>query len=183
MVTYLKTDQQAVLDLLQQFGAVREDQAEKILRFKLPGLLVAKTIAPLLTGRLMRRSNGYLFSRSGKLDDKLIEAIDIMLLMGPAPSESIVRGKDPCVLTFFKWRENKLWRYDICPVAYGTEATISAKLENTGSKYRMFVFVLEKEEQMHGIQANCEHCYVLKKDGEFEFYVRQTKGEQPNEEI
>lgn len=166
-----------ILDLLQQFGAVREDQAEKILRFKFPAATLERTIFPMLTGRTIRRSNGYLFSRSGKMDDRIIEAIDIMLLLGPEPSEGFIRGTDPFVLTFFKWRGNKLWRYDICPVAYGTEAVISAKLESIGAKYRMFVFVPEKEEQMQGIQVDCEHCYVLKNNGQFEFYLYEKKGE------
>ena len=183
MVTFMRADQQVILDLLQQFGAVREDQAEKILLSKFPAAMIEKAIFPLLTSRIIRRSNGYLFSRNGVLDHKIIEAIDIMLRLGPEHNEAIIRGNGLSVLTFFKWRQNKLWRYDICPVAYGTEAAVTAKLENTGSKYRMFVFVLEKEEQMQGIQADCEHCYVLKNDGEYEFYVRQTKGDQPNEEF
>lgn len=177
----MRTDQQVILDLLQQFGAVREDQAEKILQLKFPTATLEKAINPMVNSRTIRRSDGYLFSRSGILDHKIIEIIDIMLLLGPEPNEAIIRGKDLSVLTFFKWRQNKLWRYDICPVAYGTEAAINAHLENAGVKYRMFVFVLEKEEQMQGIQANCDHCYVLKNDGEYEFYVRHTKGDQPNE--
>ena len=166
-----------ILDLLAQFGAVREDQAEKILQLKFPNATLERAINPMISGKIIRRSNGYLFSRSGKLDDRAIEAIDIMLLIGPDPTESFIRGNDPVLLTFFKWRQNKLWRYDILPVAYGTEAVISAKLETTGAKYRMCVFVPEKEEQMQGIQVDCEHCYVLKNNGEYEFYVRQTEGE------
>ena len=177
MVTFTRTDQQVILDLLHQFGAVREDQAEQILRFKFPSAKLERTITPMLTGRSIYRSNGYLFSRSGKLDDRAVEAVDIMLLLGPDPNEPFIRGADPVVLTFFKWRQNKLWRYDICPVAYGTETAVSAKLENIGTKYRMFVFVPEREDQMQGIHVDCEHCYVLKNDGEYEFYVRQTKGE------
>lgn len=166
-----------IVDLLQQFGAVREDQAERILQAKYPPAILERTIYPLLTSRTINRSNGYLFSRSGKLDEKIIEAIDIMLLIGPDPNEAVIRGTNPFVLTFFKWRQDKLWRYDICPIAYGTEAAISAKLENIGVKYRMFIFVPEKEEQMQGIQLDCEHCYVLKNNGEYEFYVRQMKGD------
>ena len=177
MPSFTRTDQQVILDLLQQFGAVREDQAEKILQLKYPLATLERAINPMIQARTIRRSNGYLFSRSGMLDEKNIEALDIMLLIGPDPQESFARGTDPSILTFFKWRENKLWRYDICPIVYGTEAAVSAKLENTGTKYRMFVFVPEKEEQMQGIHVDCEHCYVLKNDGEYEFYVRQTKGE------
>ena len=177
MVTFTRTDQQVILDLLHQFGAVREGQAEKILRFKFPWAKLERTITPMLTCRSIHRSNGYLFSRSGKLDDRTVEAIDIMLLLGPDLHEPFIRGADPVVLTFFKWRQDKLWRYDICPVAYGTEAAVSAKLESIGTKYRMFVFVPEREDQMQSIHVDCEHCYVLKKDGKYEFYVRQTKGE------
>lgn len=166
-----------ILDLLQQFGAVREDQAEKILLFKFPAATLERTIFPMLSGRVIRRSNGYLFSRSGKLDERIIEAIDIMLLLSPDPNEAFLRGADPIILTFFKRRKDKLWRYDICPVAYGTETVINAKLENTGAKYRMFVFVPEKEEQMNGIHVDCEHCYVLKNDSGYEFYIREQKGE------
>lgn len=170
-------DQQVILDLLEQFGAVREDQAEKILHFKFPRATLERTIFPMLSGRLIRRSNGYLFSRNGKLDERIIQAIDIMLLVGPDPNEVFVRGTDPFVLTFFKWRADKYWRYDICPVAYGTEAIISAKLESLSVKYRMLVFVLEKEEQMQAIHIGSEHCYVLKKDNNYEFYLCKKKGE------
>ena len=165
------------MDLLAQFGVVREDQAEKLLQYQFPKATLERTIFPLLTGRVIRRSNGYLFARSGRLDEKIIEAIDIMLLIGPDPKEAFIKGTAPFVLTFFKWRQDKLWRYDICPVAYGTEAAVTAKLESLNAKYRMFVFVPEKEEQMQGIQLDCEHCYVLKTDGECAFYVRRKKGE------
>ena len=177
VVTFTRADQQVILDLLAQFGAVREDQAEKILQFKFPTATLERTIFPLLSGRSIRRSDGYLFSRSGKLDEKVIQAIDIMLLLKPAPGEMVFRGKEPILLTFFKWRNGKLWRYDICPIAYGTETAVSAKLENIGCKYRKFVFVPEKEEQMQGIRLSCEHCYVLKLGNEYSFYVCQQKGD------
>lgn len=173
----MRKDQEVLLELLHQFGAIRESHAEAILKFKFPDVILERTLAPLVAARSIRRANGYVFSLSGKLDDTIISAFDIMLLIGPDPTESFVRGNDPVALTFFKWRQNKLWRYDICSVAYGTEAAVSAKLESIGSKYRMIVFLLEKEEQMQGIHVNCEHCYVLKNNGEYEFYVRQMKGD------
>lgn len=164
-------DQQLLLEILDIFGAVREDQAEKILQQRFPNAVLERAVFPLLSCRKIKRSSGYLFSRNGKLSDKIIEAIDIMLLLGSDANEPYIKGKTPFVLTFFKQREGKLWRYDICHVAYGTETVISAQLENISIKYRMLVFVLEKEEQMKGIRANCEHCYVLKNNGEYEFYL------------
>lgn len=166
-----------ILDLLNLFGAVREDQAEKILKYKYPYATFEKTIYPLVIGRKIRRSGGYIFSRSGKLDEKIIEAIDIMLLLGPDLNEPLQRNKEIFALTFFKNRGDKLWRYDVCPVAYGTEAVISAQLEGEYAKYRMFIFVPEREEQMQGIRVACEHCYVLKHNGEYEFYLYSKEGE------
>lgn len=142
-----------------------------------PHAELRRTIFPLLSGRRIKQSNGYLFSHSGKLDERPIEAIDIMLLLGPAYTEPYQKGTEPFALTFFKQRRDKLWRYDVCPVAYGTEAVISAQLEGKDNKYRMVVFVLEKEEQMQGIQVTCEHCYVLKNAGEYEFYLYSKKGD------
>ena len=177
IVMFTTATQQVILDLLQQFGAIREDQAEKILKQTFPHAELRRTIFPLLSGRRIKQSNGYLFSHSGKLDERLIEAIDIMLLLGPAYTEPYQKGTEPFALTFFKQRRDKLWRYDVCPVAYGTETVISAQLEGKDNKYRMVVFVLEKEEQMQGIQVTCEHCYVLKNAGEYEFYLYSKKGD------
>ncbi len=166
-----KKDQQWILELLKIFGAIRYEQANKLLKLKFPDATLERTINPLLTNRMIKRSEGYLFSRSGKIDDKIIEALDLALLIEPDISQGLIRGKgEPVVLTFFKYRENKLWHYDICPIAYGTEIAVSAKLENTNQKFRMIVFVPEKEEQMEGINISCEHCYVLKNNGEYEFY-------------
>ncbi len=166
-----RMDQQWILELLKMFGAIRCDQANKLLKLKYPNATLERTINPMLTSRIIKRSEDYLFSRSGKIDDKIIEAIDIMLLIEPDISHSFVRGKgEPVVLTFFKCRKDKLWYYDICPVAYGTETAVSAKLKNTNQKFRMIVFVPEKEEQMDAIKISCEHCYVLKHKNNYEFY-------------
>lgn len=100
-----------------------------------------------------------------------------MLLLGPDITQPLQRTKEIFALTFYKNRDGKLWRYDICPVAYGTEAVISGQLEGENFKYRMLVFVPEKEEQMQGIYVPCEHCYVLKNNGEYEFYLYSKEGE------
>lgn len=163
--------------MLNLFGAVREDQMCKILKAKFPYAKLEQTIYPLLVGKRIKRSNGYLFSKSGKLDEKIIEAIDIMLLIEPDFDMPIQRNNEMFAVTFFKQREDKLWRYDICPVSYGTEIAITTMLENENAKYRMFVFVPEKEEQMQGIRVACEHCYVLKNNGKYEFYLYSKEGE------
>lgn len=159
------------------FGAMKESQANRLLKMKFPYATLEKTIYPLLTAGKIKRSDGYLFSRSGKLDNATTSALDIMFLIGADISQGLIKGNgDPISLTFFKWREDKLWHYDICPVSYGTEAVVSAKLQNTNQKYRMIVFVPQKAEQMQAIGISCEHCYVLKNNDDYEFY--RYKGEE-----
>ena len=178
MRVYTRLGQQMILDLVNRFGAIREDQAKGILKHMYPGAVYEKTVFPLVTGRKIKQSNGYLFSKSGKLDEKIITAIDIMLILGFELKEPIIKGTEPFALTFFRKREEKLWRYDICPVSYGTEAAVSALLENINVKYRMLIFVPEKEEQMQGIRVPCDHCYVIKNDGNYEFYLYSKEGEE-----
>lgn len=162
---------------MEQFGALREDQVDRLIKTQFPNNKMEITLYPLLSRYLVRKNSGYLFSKNGKLQEKLIDAVDIMLLIGYEESEKFMKGTDPFILTFFKHRNGKLWRYDICPVAYGTESVISAQLEGISAKYRMLIFVLEKEEQIQGIRLSCEHCYVLKNNGEYEFFLYSKEGE------
>lgn len=171
MIDLARKDRQLLLEFINLFGAIKHTQAEKLLKLKFPNSLFDMTVNPLLSGRKIRQSGEYLFSRSGKIDDKLIEAIDIMLLLGPDISQPIMKGTQPFTLTFFKSREDKLWRYDICPITYGTEAVVSAMLENVSTKYRMLIFLPEKEEQIKALRVPCDHCYVLNKEGEYKFYI------------
>lgn len=169
-----------ILDFVNQFRAIREDQAKGLLKHKYPAADYEKTVFPLLTSRRIKKSNGYLFSKNGKLDEKIITALDIMLLVGFESNEPIIKGDEPFSLTFFRQRKEKLWRYDICHVSYGTETTVSAFLENINVKYRMIIFVPEKEEQMQGIKAPCDHCYVIKSNGQYEFYIYSEEEEKNN---
>ncbi len=175
MIDLARKDRQMLLEYVNLFGAIKLTQAEKLLKLKFPYVDVDMTVKPLLSGRKIRQSGEYLFSKSGKIEDKLIEAIDIMLLLGPDISQPIMKGSLPFILTFFKSRENKLWRYDICPVGYGTEAVVSAMLENVSTKYRMLVFLPEKEDQVKALRIPCEHCYVLENNGEYKFYISKKE--------
>ena len=49
----------------------------------------------------------------------MLLAIDIMLLMEPKHIESVQKGSEPFALTFFRQRQEKLWRYDVCIVTPG----------------------------------------------------------------
>ena len=93
-----------------------------------------------------------------------------LLLSEPEGVPQFQKGNDPFTLTFFKQREDKLWRYDICPVRPGTEARINAALENIPAKYRKILFLPDSMEQQAEIHVACEHCFVLHDKDGYHFY-------------
>lgn len=162
--------QKRLLELIGQFGAIRVDQAEALLRQQFPYIEIERTLFPLKSGGKLTQREGYLFGSNSRIHPPTVEAIDILLLVEPDATEPYLKGADPFALTFFKKRDNKLWRYDICPVAKGTEYVVCAQLENVNPKYRMILFVLGDKEQMALLHVNCEHRFVLKSGGTYHFY-------------
>lgn len=169
--------QKLLLEILEQFGAIRTDQADKLLRLRYPHIDLEKTLFPLLSAHKIVQSRGYIFAPCGKLRDTIIEAIDIMLLINPDPGEPYLRGIEPFALTFFKHRKDKLWRYDICPLPSGAESVVSVRLEGINAKYRMIIFVPEHEDQMQSVTVSCEHGYAIKTGDNYNFYICKMKGE------
>lgn len=166
----LSKPQKELLGLLRQFGTVREDQMKQLLRQHYSNLHFDTIVHQMLCGGLIRRENGYLFEQSGVLNPAMESAVDVMLLLEPEHIEMMQKGTDPFALTFFKERQEKLWRYDICIADPGREAILCAALENINHKYRMIVFVLQSLEQQKELIIPCEHCFALKENGKYRFY-------------
>lgn len=166
----LSKPQKKLIEILRNFGAVREDQAFQLLKMDYSNLQLEPTIRQLICGGQIRRESNCLLLPDGKLDENILCAIDVMLLLEKKHIEMIQKGNNPFTLTFFKERSEKLWRYDVCVVKPGTEILIDALLENINHKYRMIVFVLEKQEQQMSLTVPCEHCYAWKQDGSYRFY-------------
>lgn len=166
----LSKPQKDLLDILRQYGAVREDQAEKLLRRRYAELHFEPIVYQMISGGLIRKENDFLFERGGSIQTDIILAIDIMLLLEPKTIEHMQKGAYPFTLTFFKQRQDKLWRYDICIAVPGKEALLCAALEQIGHKYRMIVIVLESSEQQNKFVVPCEHCFAWKENGKYKFY-------------
>ena len=166
----LSKPQKDLLDILRQYGAVREDQAKKLLSKHYAGLHFDSVVYQMISGGLIRKENGYLFDRDGSIHEDIILAIDIMLLLEPKKIEHMQKGASPFALTFFKERQEKLWRYDICIAVPGKEALLCTALEQIGHKYRMIVIVLDSSEQQKKFVVPCEHCFVWKENGKYKFY-------------
>lgn len=175
MLDIKRKDRIMLLEIVNTFGAITLTQAERLLSLRFPRADFDMTLQPLLMSRQLKKCGEYLFSRSGELNQNIVNAIDIMLLIGPEIEQPIMNGTEPFLLTFFKLRDEKLWRYDICPLGYGTEAVVSALLENINTKYRKIIFMPEKAEQMEALRVPCEHCYVLKNNEKYQFYVNERE--------
>lgn len=166
----LSKPQKDLLEIIRQYGAVRVDQARRLLKQKYSYLNFNTIVHQMECGALIRKENGILHAPDKPADEEMLLAIDIMLLLEPKCIEMMQRGTPPFALTFFRQRKEKLWRYDICIVPPGQESLIYAALENVSHKYRMIVFVLDAPEQQVKLAVPCEHCFVWKEDGIYKFY-------------
>ena len=166
----LSKPQKSLIRLLREFGAVREGQAQKLLIMEYPSLKWEPVIRQLENGGLVRRTDGCVKIPDHYPEISLLTAIDVMLLLSPKKIELFQKGMPPFSVTFFKERNQTLWRYDICSVPLGGEPMISAALEGISTKYRMMVFILEKPEQQKSLFIPCEHCFTWKDNGEYRFY-------------
>lgn len=166
----LSKPQKDLLEILRQYGAIREDQAKKLLRQRYAGLHFEPVVYQMISGGLIRKENGFLFAQDGSIQTDLILAIDIMLLLESKTIEHMQKGAYPFTLTFFKERQDKLWRYDICIAFPGKEALLCASLEQIGYKFRMIVIVLDSPDQQNKFVIPCEHCFAWKENGKYKFY-------------
>lgn len=166
----LSKAQKSLLEMLRSFGALRGIQAEHLLGMDYPSAQIKPAIHQLICQSLVHQKNDCITAPNREPDMNILDAIDIMLLLEPDHVELFEKGVPPFVLTFFRQRQDKLWRYDICPVIPGKEMLISALVENINQKYRIIVFILETPEQQKMLIVPCEHCFTWMENGVYRFY-------------
>lgn len=166
----LTLPQKYLKDLLKDLGVLTKAQAEKLLRMKYPQKSHKNEIHQLLVMHEIYEQGQYLLDENGKIGREIISAIDVMLLISTRSIDIIRNGNRPFELTFFKFKGEKLWRYDICIVKSGTEIVVTTLLEKINAKYRVIIFVLDYPEQQKSIYVPCEFCFAWKENGEYHFY-------------
>ena len=166
----LSKPQKELLELVRQYGAIRMDQAKRLLQQRYSDLKFDTIVHQMECGALLRKDNEVLRAPDRTIKADILLAFDIMLLLEPKHIEVMQKGAEPFALTFFRQRKDKLWRYDICIVAPGREFVISTLLENIHQKCRMIVFVLNSSEQQASLTVPCEHCFAWKENGTYKFY-------------
>lgn len=170
----LSRAQKALINLLERYGALKLEQAEKLLTLQedYGSLHMEPMIRQLEYGGYLSEENGVVIRAGKSADPLLLDSIDIMLLLAPHRFEIDLhqRGRPPFCLTFFKTKGGRLYRYDICPVPAGKESMVGAQLEGLICKYRVLVFVLEDIKQRECLNLHGDCCYAIRENGSYRFY-------------
>ena len=167
--------QKELLSLLKSFGALREDQAAKLISIKNEFAILEPTVYPLVCRGEVRRENGYIIAKNGDINPNTITAIDIMLSLESKNIEALQVGASPFNLTFFKLKEDKLCRYDICVVDSGREPIVVAALEGIFTKYRTVIFVIKNIKQQDYLYAPCDYCFAIKEQNNYKFFKAERR--------
>lgn len=170
----LTRPQKALIELLDQYGALKLEQAEKLLTLRADygTLRMEPMIRQLEYGGYLRKEQNVIIRLGKSADPSLIESLDIMLLLAPHRFEIDLhqRGRPPFSLTFFKTKDARLYRYDICPVPAGKESMVGAQLEGLICKYRVLVFILVDLKQRECLNLHGDCCYAIRENGSYRFY-------------
>lgn len=164
----LSKSQKRILELIREFGGLKKE-----LLFELAGKPpdYEKLIWELQSGGRVFLQGEYLCDEEKQPCERDIEiALEVMLEIGEEDIEFFQRGISPFAVTFFKQRQEKLYRYDICIVPTGKEIVVSAQLEAISSNYRIICLVVDDLSRRNMLNFPCEHIFVTKENGEYHYY-------------
>lgn len=168
----LSKSQKVLLQLLHTYGCLREEQAETMLAAalgtnkKLPMEVILRQLVYL---GLLRREGPFLWPEDGKLDAEITRVVDVMLELMPVEALYGIRREPPQLLTFFKYREEKLIQYDIYLVKETMEPVVSAMLEQAKPD-RVNILLLEDLRQQELIPPDCNRVFAVSDNGKCRFY-------------
>lgn len=181
MPMLLSNQQKEILRLLRTFGKMKAEQVQQLLAFRFPpeSFRLEPMLRQLHYGGLIRRDGRYVaLPGSRPKDPAMGDALDIMLLLAPGGVQAFHTGTPPFILTFFRDRGNKLYRYDICPVSLIRLPVVCAQLEGIRSKYRVVILQLldmglKDICRAAHLDIPCEYCFALKTDEGVRFYKKE----------
>lgn len=125
----------------------------------------------LLRLGLLKETAGYYCDEGKRICERETEtAFEVLMSALTSPPDMLLAGFPPFSLTFFKERDEKLYRYDICVAERGKEAYITAAAEAENLKSRVVIFVIEDERQIPFLKIHGEYRFALKRNGKYHFY-------------
>ena len=164
----LTKTQKKILEIVREYGGMK---AEMLKRLCPDAYSFEVSLHQLEVNRRLIKTGEYYCDDTALICDRNTEtAFEVMLAVCGHPPEIYCRGQPPFSLTFFKEREQKLCRYDICVVTDGREQVVNAMLGGMAGKYGTAIFVLEQKEQAERMIVPPDCRFAVKENAKYIFY-------------
>ncbi len=164
----LTKTQKKILEIVREYGGMRADMLNSLCP---EAYSFEVSLHQLEVNRRLIKTGEYYCDDTLLICDRNTEtAFEVMLAVCGRPPEIYCRGQPPFSLTFFKEREQKLCRYDICVVTDGREQVVNAMLGGMAGKYGTAIFVLEQKEQAERMIVPPDCRFAVKENAKYIFY-------------
>ena len=164
----LTKTQKKILEIVREYGGMRADMLNSLCP---DAYSFEVSLHQLEVNRRLIKTGEYYCDDTALICDRNTEtAFEVMLAVCGHPPEIYCRGQPPFSLTFFKEREQKLCRYDICVVTDGREQVVNAMLGGMAGKYGTAIFVLEQKEQAERMIVPPDCRFAVKENAKYIFY-------------
>lgn len=164
----LTKTQKKILEIVREYGGMRADMLNSLCP---EAYSFEVSLHQLEVNRKLIKTGEYYCDDTALICDRNTEtAFEVMLAVCGRPPEIYCRGQPPFSLTFFKEREQKLCRYDICVVTDGREQVVNAMLGGMAGKYGTAIFVLEQKEQAERMLVPPDCRFAVKENAKYIFY-------------
>ena len=164
----LTKTQKKILEIVREYGGMRADMLNSLCPEAYSFEVSLHQLE--VTRRLIKTGEYYCDDTLLICDRNTETAFEVMLAVCGRPPEIYCRGQPPFSLTFFKEREQKLCRYDICVVTDGREQVVNAMLGGMAGKYGTVIFVLEGTKQAERLTVPPDCRFAVKENTKYTFY-------------
>ena len=164
----LTKTQKKILEIVREYGGMKAEMLKKLCP---DAYSFEVSLHQLEVNRRLIKTGEYYCDDTTLICGRNTEtAFEVMLAVCGHPPEIYCRGQPPFSLTFFKEREQKLCRYDICVVTDGREQVVNAMLGGMAGKYGTAIFVLEQKEQAERMIVPPDCRFAVKENAKYIFY-------------
>lgn len=164
----LTKTQKKILEIVREYGGMKAGMLKRLCP---EAYSFEVSLHQLEVNRKLIKTGEYYCDDTALICDRNTEtALEVMLAVCGHPPEIYCRGQPPFSLTFFKEREQKLCRYDICVVTDGREQVVNAMLGGMAGKYGTAIFVLEQKEQAERMIVPPDCRFAVKENAKYIFY-------------
>ena len=102
-------------------------------------------------------------------DEDMLAAIDIMLDLTDIRIHAISASTPPYKLCFLAEQKNGMGSYAVFAASPGSEALISAKLQNSGQNVHTVIFLISEISQAESIKTAMPHFFALPDGGNYRY--------------